>query len=209
MFGDQDQDLAIAWPSYVDFLSAFIFVLIIFIGSLLYLLSGHLGEQTFLHSVGKTRAALDVANIPNWVQGRKLYISLKDQVRFETGCPNPTKPGCAVDLTPVNQANLHKVAGIIAGNPGWNRIVIEGRADATPYRDPRTGKIDDFGNFELSSRRAMQVLRFFHDCDNCGYDLAVVRSKLVLSGLGTRSETGADQGERRVDLVLDYSDGLR
>lgn len=209
MFGDQEQDLAIAWPSYVDFLSAFIFVLILFIGSLLYLLSGHLGERTFLHSVGNTRAELNRANIPNWIQGKKLYISLKDQVTFEKGCPDPSKPLCDAGLSHSNEDNLRNVAKIIAGNPGWNRIVIEGRADAAPYRDPKTGKIDPFKNFELSSRRATLVLRFFYDCNDCGYDEDVIRPKLVLSGLGSRSGTQADQGERRVDLVLDYSDGLR
>jgi flagellar motor protein MotB len=101
------------------------------------------------------------------------------------------------------------VATIVADNPGWNRIVIEGRADAIPYFDPKTGMVDEFKNFDLSSRRAMQVLQFFHDCTDCGYDIRTVRPRLVLSGLGNKSDTGADQGERRVDVVLDYSDGLQ
>lgn len=209
MFGDHEGDEGIAWPSYVDFLSTFIFVLIIFIGSLLYILSGDIGNRTFRDSIARTQAALDQAHIDNWVEGKKLYISLKDQVTFETGCPDPAKPACAVDLSPENVSHLRRVGNIVAENGGWNRIVIEGRADSTPYHDPRTGKIDDFGNFTLSSRRAMQVLQFFYNCHNCGYDLDTVRSRIVLSGLGTKNETGADKGERRVDLVLDYSDGLQ
>ncbi len=209
MFSDQGQDEGIAWPSYVDFLSTFIFVLIIFVGSLLYIMSGDIGDRTFRDSVSRTQAALNQAHIENWVEGKKLYISLKDQVRFETGCPDPARPACSASLTSENVVHLRNVAGIIADNPGWNRIVIEGRADSMPYHDPKTGKVDEFGNFDLSSRRAMQVLRFFHDCADCGYDVKLLRPRLVLSGLGNKTDTGADQGERRVDVVLDYSGGLQ
>lgn len=209
MFGADEQDDGIAWPSYVDFLSSFIFVLIIFVGSLLYILSGDIGDRTFRDSVVRTQTALDEARIHNWVEGKKLYISLKDQIKFETGCPDVTRSSCPTSLSADNLSHLRHVAQIVAENTGWNRIVIEGRADATPYRDPKSGKIDEFKNFDLSSRRAMQVLQFFHDCSDCGYDLTIVRPRLVLSGLGNKSDTGSDQGERRVDLVLDYSDGLQ
>jgi flagellar motor protein MotB len=208
MFEDDEQDEGIAWPSYVDFLCTFIFVMIIFIGSLLYILSGDIGDRTFKVAVAKTQTALDQAHIQYRVRSKKLYISLKDQVAFETGCPDLAKPSCPRGLSDDNVAHLRRVANIVADNPGWNRIIIEGRADATPYRDP-TGKIDEFKNFDLSARRAMQVLEFFHDCLDCGYNPEVIRPKLVLSGLGNKNDTGPDQSERRVDVVLDYSGGLQ
>jgi flagellar motor protein MotB len=193
----------------VDFLSTFIFILIIFIGSLLYILSGDIGYRSFRETVARAQSELNRAHIDNWVEGRKLYISLRDQVVFETGCPDPVRPDCTRVLSDENVSHLRRVASIVAANDGWSRIVIEGRADATPYRDPQTGMVDDFGNFALSSRRAMQVLQFFYNCSDCGYELDVVRSRLVLSGLGSKSGTGADKSERRVDLVLDYSDGMQ
>jgi hypothetical protein len=64
-------------------------------------------------------------------------------------------------------------------------------------------------DFVLSARRATQVLQFFHDCQDCDYDREAVRPRLVLSGLGNKSDSGADPGERRVDVVLDYANGLQ
>jgi flagellar motor protein MotB len=160
------------------------------------------------------------ADIKNWVEGKKLYISLKGQVGFDRGCPDPANTTCKYndDLSPENQANLRKVAKIIASQQGWNRFVIEGRADSTPYRDPQTRKIAEdsaFRNFDLSSRRAMQVLKFFHQCPGCdkSYDVNAIRPKLALSGLGSKTDSGEidgdNQDERRVDVVLDYSEGLK
>ena len=206
MFEDDEQDEGIAWPSYVDFLCTFIFVMIIFIGSLLYILSGDIGDRTFKVAVANTQNALKQANIRYQVRSKKLYI--KDQVWFDQGCPDDAIPRCPKGLTPDNLAHLREVANIVAKNGGWNRIVIEGRADKTPYRDA-AGNIDKFKNFDLSARRAMQVLRFFHDCLNCGYVPDEVRPKLALSGLGNKNNTGADQDERRVDIILDYSGDLQ
>src|SRR5437899_3172814 len=122
-------------------MSTFIFVLIIFVGALLYIMSGDIGNRTFRQSVSKTQDALNRANIKNWVEGNKLYISLKGQVRFEPGCPGSSKCQYNDDLSPENQANLKKVAKIIASQQDSSRIVIEGRADASPYHD-QAGKIE-------------------------------------------------------------------
>jgi flagellar motor protein MotB len=211
MFEHDEQDEGIAWPSYVDFLSTFIFVMIIFIGSLVYILSGDIGDRTFKVAVANTKTALGQAHIDYRLQSKKIYIPLKDQIKFETGCPDATKVSCPKGLSDENVAYLRKVAKVIAQDRGWKQIIIEGRADATQYKDG-TGKIDklsEFKNFDLSTRRAMEVLEFFHDCFDCGYDPKSIRPKLVLSGLGNKNDTGPDQGERRVDVVLDYSGGLQ
>jgi hypothetical protein len=217
MFAENDDDISV-WPGYVDFMSTFIFILLIFVGALLYILSGDIGDRAFRSSIVRTQSELKKAGVNNWVVGRKLFISLKGLVQFDSGCPDPGKTACRNNdsLSPENQEHLRTVAKIIADNPGWNRIVIEGRADSTPYT--ALGKIDgtsEFKNFELSSRRAMQVLKFFHDCPECdkSYDVVAVRPKLALSGLGSKSGSEqAGQGnkdERRVDVVLDYSEGLQ
>lgn len=211
MFSSQDQDDGVAWPSYVDFMSTFIFVLIIFVGGLLYLLSGDIGDRTFHDTVSRPQEQLKEQGIFNWIEGRKLYISLKDKVVFETGCPDPNKRECRynVELSDENKRSLRTVADIIAKNPGAKRIVIEGRADTQKYHD-KEGNPDEFRNFELSSRRAEQVLRFFYQCEDCGaaYIPEKIRPLLVLSGLGNRKDSSSSQEERRVDVVLDYSDGL-
>jgi hypothetical protein len=241
MLFDTQQEEVVAWPSYVDFMSTFIFVLIMFIGTLLFILSGAIGDHTFRESISQTEKALTGANIAYSVNGKRIIIPLTGQVKFDSGCPDQSQTNCKDndDLSKDNQNNLRKVASIIAKHPGWKRIIIEGRADNKPYT--RNGKVladSKFRNFELSSRRALQVLKFFHECPGCDkpYDKEAVQPKLVLSGLGSKVSCGkssdtstaqvkppplglsprsdvtdrecADQDLRRVDVVLDYSEGL-
>ena len=42
---DQFTDENVGWPGYVDFLCTFVFILILFIGSLLFLLSGDIRQR--------------------------------------------------------------------------------------------------------------------------------------------------------------------
>jgi flagellar motor protein MotB len=214
MFAENDDDISV-WPGYVDFMSTFIFILLIFVGALLYILSGDIGDKSFRSSVLTTESDLTRAGIQYTVQGRKIVISLKGLVKFESGCPDLGRASCKTyndTLSPENEEHLRVVATIIANHPGCRRIVIEGLADSMPYPDPKTS---EFKNFELSARRAMQVLKFFHDCPECDkkYDVLKVRPKLALSGLG--SKLGSEQSgkgnkdERRVDVILDYSEGLQ
>lgn len=208
MFSSYDQDDGVAWPSYVDFMSTFIFVLIIFIGGLLYILSGDIGERNFHAVISRTQASLAKQNMDYKIEGRTIRINLNNKVRFDKGCPDPEKHDCPSELSDENKSQLRAVALIIGQNARAKRIVIEGRADATPYLNG--GKPDDFKNIKLSERRAEQVFQFLWQCGDCGpgYNVEEVHRVLVLSALGTRNRSVAAQQERRVDVVLDYSDGL-
>ena len=50
----QDSQEGVAWPSYVDFLSTFTFVLIIFLGSLIYLMAQGIRQGQFQQDISKS-----------------------------------------------------------------------------------------------------------------------------------------------------------
>lgn len=212
---DETNEEGISWPSYVDFMSTFIFILIIFLGSLVYLMAGSLRQQEFIQQIGPSIVELKAlqketnAGVDFHVDAiaLKVYITLKGQIIFKTGCPNDRRDDCPKTLPVETTETLRKVGKIIAQNPHCTRVVIEGRADSQKvYRRTSLGKLeeDPFGNWELSTNRATEVLKFFWNCTDCGYDANLFRPKFTLSGLG---EQGPNPEERRVDVTIDYSSG--
>src|SRR5947209_1861455 len=79
-FGDE----SVGWPSYVDFLSTFSFVLFIFIGSLLFLMHGGIGEKAFEEKVAPYVAKLKKEGIEAKVENRKIRFDLRNHVAFAT-----------------------------------------------------------------------------------------------------------------------------
>ena len=67
---DSMGDEGVGWPSYVDFLSTFSFVLFIFIGSLLFLMHGQIGERAFESKVSDYVTRLRKEGIEVTVEGR-------------------------------------------------------------------------------------------------------------------------------------------
>jgi flagellar motor protein MotB len=191
---DEDKltDETIAWPSYVDFLSTFAFVLLLFMGGLSYLLTGALASRQFKRQIAYYRNKLKHAGISSWIEGRQLHINMENQLSFVSGKAN---------IEPKYIPALRTVGHLIAEAPGPpRRIVVAGYADRQPFAG------DPFGNWNLSARRAEAVVKFFYLCQDCGYKTDI-RSKLVLIGEG---DTSADQEvknnalDRRVDVILDY-----
>ena len=90
---NQHHEFGIAWPSYVDFLTSFIFVLLLLVGALLYLASGDIEEQEFRLRMTAYSEQLKAKGIANYVEGTKQIISLKNKVVIPTG---------HADLTSVN-----------------------------------------------------------------------------------------------------------
>ena len=182
-------DEGIGWPSYVDFLSTFSFVLFIFIGSLLFLMHGQIGERAFAGKVENYVAHLRKQGIEATVEGRKIRYDLRRQVAFGTR---------QATLTAEHESYLRKVArelpaGLKAAGPC--KVVVLGKADAQKSNDP-------FSNWDLSARRALAVLRFLYNCTDCGYG-AEMQKRLVLLGEGDVDSTSASRDDRRVDLVID------
>jgi flagellar motor protein MotB len=185
-FGDE----SVGWPSYVDFLSTFSFVLFIFIGSLLFLMHGQIGERAFASKVNDYVTRLRKEGIEVTVEGRKIRFDLRRQVAFGTR---------QATLTSEHEAYLRKVAHELQpglDTAGQCKVVVLGKADAKKYPN------DPFGNWDLSARRALAVLRFLYNCTDCGYG-ADMQKRLVLLGEGDVDSAGASSDDRRVDLVID------
>ena len=183
-------DEGVGWPSYVDFLSTFSFVLFIFIGSLLFLMHGQIGERTFAAKVAGYVERLRKQGIEVTVEGRKIRYDLRHQVAFATR---------QATLTAQHEEYLRKIArelpaGLQAAGPC--KVVVLGKADAKKFPN------DPFGNWDLSARRALAVLRFLYNCTDCGYG-PEMQKRLVLLGEGDVESAGASGVDRRVDLVID------
>ena len=206
----RDSQESVAWPSYVDFLSTFIFVLIIFLSSLLYLMAQGIRQGQFQQDSTKGVPAL-IAEGFQPVKGRlQDTVPLNGKLQFGKGCPGKT--GCPIELTQVEKARLRILADTIGRNyKRCTRIIIRGQADSDKYRDAATGKVDEFGNYDLSNKRASMVLRYLLlECLECSEEFRSQRSKLTLAGVGDTlaSKNGpARDDDRTVNVVIDYSSG--
>jgi outer membrane protein OmpA-like peptidoglycan-associated protein len=193
-------DEGIAWPSYVDFLSTFIFVLLIFIGSLLYLLSGDIRLQSVQKQFAATAAQLQILGLEGESHGMHFSISLRRIITFQIGCPrvNDACDGVSAD----GAAKLQKVAALLPAYSRCRQITLQGQTDALQPT------VDHFANYKLSTRRAETVLEFFSKCTNCGPEFEKVKPKITLAGIGDRNanKTQIDNVEdRTVDIIIDCS----
>src|ERR1039458_9570133 len=84
---DEEQlgDEHIGWPSYVDFLSTFVFVLIVFVGSLLYLLSGDIRQRIIERRIHSVIHDLKGSGVIWQRDGNRMIFPLQSKVAFETG----------------------------------------------------------------------------------------------------------------------------
>lgn len=203
MIGDEND---VAWPSYVDFLSAFTFVLILFLVAILYMMAQGLRETRFQDVATRTVPKLNRLGFDSSAGRRKLTISLASRLRFANGCPGGAN--CRLDLTGDQKAAITHLANFLAANfPDCTRIVLQGRADSAQYY--RNGKVDEFGNYALTMERASVVMQFLlTDCAQCSPGFLAMRRKLTLAGVGdTLAQDGghARADDRTVDIVVDYS----
>lgn len=187
---DQFGDEGVAWPSFVDFLTTFIFVLFLFTGSLLYLETGDIERRQIRRRVGPQIETLNERGFASFLSGTMAVISLKGKVEFDRG---------QSELQPRHRRQLREVARYFPKLAGSRRIIVAGYADRTPYKG------DPFGNWSLSVARARGVLEFFYNCRDCGYGPEVKR-KLSLAGEGDIHALRLPQsGDRRVDIIIDFS----
>jgi flagellar motor protein MotB len=183
-------DESVGWPSYVDFLSTFSFVLFIFIGSLLFLMHGQLGDRIFAAKVNRYVENLRRQGIEVSVNQRKIRFDLTRKVDFANK---------SYQLEQRHIEYLRRVGRALpeglrtAGNC---KVVVVGKADAAKFLG------NPFGNWNLSAQRALTVLRFLYDCQNCGYG-PEMRKYLVLLGEGDVDSQRVGAADRRVDLEID------
>ncbi len=208
----EDSQDAIAWPSYVDFLSTFIFVLIIFLGSLLYLMAQGLRQGQFEHDSARSLPSLLKGGFTATKGRLQITVSLRGKLQFEKGCPDPLK-SCAADMTDTEKLGLRNLARIIGDeHQRCTRIVVRGQASSDKYKNPLTGEVDKFGNFDLSNRRASMVLKYLLVCDECSAQFKAISSKLTLASVGdtlAAKNSPAREEDRTVDIVIDYAGGTQ
>ena len=195
MNADYLPDENIGWPSFVDFLASFAFILILFVTWTTSLMTGAERERKVQAVLEKVKADFRAAGFEPVIEGHKLRIPLRNKVSFALN-------RSALDSTAI--ANLREAARKIVAHPEMRRVIVYGYADGVPASDP-------FFNWRLSVDRAMEVLRFLYMCTDCGYRPEDIRPRLVLRGDGDLdarrlSETEirqGDPGDRRVDIILD------
>jgi flagellar motor protein MotB len=195
MFDDDDQGGEnVAWPSYVDFLSTFIFVLFVFIGSLLFIVHGQVREREFQIKMSDFMKRLEDNGTPATIEGRKIRWDLRKQLDFGS---------FSSELNDKHRAYLRKVARqlpVALEKAGDCSVVVLGAADSAPVQG------DVFGNWRLSSNRALSVLEFLYECEDCGYDKSMQRRLTLLGEGDTKADrTRVSEEDRRVDLILDCS----
>jgi flagellar motor protein MotB len=195
-------DENIGWPSYVDFLASFAFVLILFVTWSVNLIAGVERERVIRADLERMQGDFNSAGFEAVIEGTKLRIPLGNKVVFVLS---------KADLDDIAKTHLREAGRMIAANPDVRRIVVMGYADKVrPTRD-------EFFNWKVSVDRAEAVLRFLYLCTDCGYRPEDVRPKLVLHGegdldsrqLGVAEQLTGEPSDRRVDIVLDRSDDER
>src|SRR5258708_5543089 len=72
----------VGWPSYVDFLASFIFLLILFIGSLVFQVSGVIEQRKKTQALKHISELMGKAGVANSVRQNKILIPLDQQVTF-------------------------------------------------------------------------------------------------------------------------------
>jgi flagellar motor protein MotB len=192
-------DENIGWPSYVDFLATFLFILLLFVTWSLSLIAGAEREERIRTALKPIQRAFINKGFESVIEGHKLRIPLRDKVVFAIN---------KSDLDDNARNHLRMAGSLIAAHPEIRRIVVMGYADRTPP------KHDQFFNWHISVDRSQEVLKFLYLCKDCGYKPEEIRPKLVLRGdgdLDSRLLTGGEKasgvaGDRRVDIVLDLGD---
>jgi hypothetical protein len=199
-FGTDD---GLAWPSYVDFLFAFCFILILSLGYMAFSAVRGVEGQDFEREAISGRAALERMKITPIIRAdqRTIEIPLSTFLIFEKGCPG--KLTCAKELSDDQQERLRQLAGLFSTEFGAaHKILLRGQAD-------REKGSDDFVNFRLGNERALAVYKVFFRCASaCGLDGATGSlRKVQLANVGDTLAAVSETSEldRTVTIILDYS----
>jgi flagellar motor protein MotB len=189
-------DENVGWPSYVDFLSTFLFILVLFVAWSVNLMAGVEKERKIHNELTKIQKDFQKKGFEAVIEGHKLRIPLRNKVIFSLN---------KSDLDDDARRHLQEAGRMIAAYPDVRRIIVSGYADKIqPRHDP-------FFNWRVSVERAETVLHFLYSCTECEYRPEDIRPKLVLRGEGDldarllklqEQQTG-EAGDRRVDIILD------
>lgn len=201
MIGTFSEDESVAWPSYVDFLSTFAILMILFAGYMAFLLSNGVRDTEFLSDVESTAP---VAGVSVDADRRQIQVNLSDVISYMTGCPGRKTPPrkedihkqetCEIDNA--GRKKLQEIAVKIAqAYPHASRISVQGRADTQPGSS-------DYTNMEVAGRRAMQVFETLNECKACSEEF---HRKLEIANVGDKRALGVGPEFRTVFLILEYA----
>ena len=202
MIGTFSEDESVAWPSYVDFLSTFAILMILFAGYMAFLLSNGVRDTEFLSDVESAAPVLGVT-ITRDDDHRQVQVNLSDVISYDTGCPGRKTPPKEVEannqtceLDDARRKRLQEIAvKIEQAYPNASRVSVQGQADT------KKGS-GEYTNMEVAGRRAMQVFETLNECEACSDKF---RRKLEISNVGDKRAHGVDPKFRTVFLILDYS----
>src|SRR5277367_6427091 len=110
-------DENVGWPSYVDFLTSFAFVLIMFVTWSINLIAGVEREQAIHASLENLRGQFVGKGFKAVIVGDELQISGEKKVTFVKNKAVLDAPG---------EKSLREAGNIIAANPGVKWIIVKG-----------------------------------------------------------------------------------
>lgn len=193
MIGSFSEDENVAWPSYVDFLSVFSIILVLFAGYMAFLLSNGMSDTRFRSDVQNAQGRIHNA-YANF-SSNQMIIPLGDTITFESGCP--AKPDCKERELNADQVSALQKKGkeISQYYSHATHVSVQGRADKEPGSN-------QYKNMEVAGARAFAVFKTLDQCDDCSNSF---RKKLRIANVGDKEAIGIGPEFRTVVLVLDYS----
>jgi hypothetical protein len=195
MIASFNEDESVAWPSYVDFLSTFAILMILFAGYMAFLLANGVNDTAFIADTGQQKT-IEGTKTTIDANRRQVQINLNDVLQFESGCPLKSQ-GCA-PISDETRHHLQQIARQIESNyPHALTVSVQGRADNAPGSSP-------YRNMEVAGDRALRVFEIVDQCQECSEEF---RSKLRIYNVGDRETQGVGPEFRTVFLILDYSMG--
>lgn len=145
--------------------------------------------ETYDELVGSLKREMEAKLIEVKQQGQRITVNVSDQILFDSG---------STMIKPDGQAALQKIADVLA-KVDDKRIDVEGHTDNVPI----TGKLAEKypTNWELSSARASNVVRFLEDKGvNPARMAAVGKSKYRPKASNETPESR--RLNRRIEIVL-------
>lgn len=200
-----ENDEGLAWPSYVDFMFSFCFILVLSLGYMVFISVRDVEGQDFQREAKEGTKVFEekmkITPVVHWDQ-RTIEIPLNKLISFDIGCPG--KLTCQKELSGDQKSKLRDIAKLFSEQFGAaHTIHLRGQTDSQQGSDK-------FVNFRLGNERALAVYKFFDSCaSDCGLDKSAGGSlrKVQLANVGDTlaGATSSSAEDRTVTIILDYS----
>ena len=122
------------------------------------------------------------------VRDGKVYVSMENKLLFDSGSWKVGVQG--------KQA-VKQLGAVLADNPDIN-VLIEGHTDDDPY----TGKGDISGNWDLSTKRATEIVKILVDVPNIKAENLTAAGKSKFLPIASNDSAEGKAKNRRIEVVL-------